>query len=384
MIKRNLEILKSQSFFLFGARGTGKTTLIEHIFKAEEALFLDLLDPELYGALEANPAQLKSMVEPALREKKWILIDEIQKVPALLDLVHYLIEKKEAKFGLTGSSARKLRRGASNLLAGRAFIHRLFPLLPSELKDRFSLDTYLHWGGLPKIYTLDDVSRNRYLQSYVETYLQEEIVAEQVVRKLPPFRRFLQIAAQMNSDIINYSKVARDIGSDPVSVKSYFQILEDTLLGFFLEPYHASIRKRQRQNPKFYLLDPGILRAQAKWLDVPVKPKTYIYGQLFETFIVNLIRTSLEYQFRQHQLSYLRTKDHAEIDLIIERAGEKTFLVEIKSGSSVPDETLRRLNALAKDIPNARSICLYQGNIERIVDNVLLLPWKKGLQEMGI
>ncbi|RMG44508.1 MAG: ATP-binding protein [Candidatus Dadabacteria bacterium] len=385
MIKRALNLLTSQSFFLLGARATGKTTLLKQKFSPENSLLINLLDPEVHGTLEANPKHLYSMAERDLKKNNWILIDEIQKLPELLDVVHDLIESKSAKFGLTGSSARKLKRGASNLLAGRAFVHRLFPLLPTELGEAFSLETYLAWGGLPKIYDFkSDLERSVYLQSYVQTYLQEEIIAEQIIRKLPPFRKFLGVAAQSNGSIINYSKIANDIRSDPVSVKNYYQILEDTLIGYLLDPYHTSIRKRQRQNPKFYLFDTGVLRAQARQLDVPVREGTYNYGMLFETFIINLVRYNLEYQFKQFELSYLTTKDGAEIDLIIERAGEKTVLIEIKSGTSVRDEELNTLNSFARDVADSEAYCLYRGNIERTVGKVSLLPWEKGLQEMGI
>ncbi len=385
MFNRNLNILKSNSFFLFGARGTGKTTLLGTTFSPDEALTINLLDRETFTLLDNDSSHLRSLVKPAIREKKWVLIDEVQKIPALLDLVHDMIEKDGIKFGLIGSSARKLKRGAANLLAGRAFVNKLFPLLPDELGNKFEIQSYLSWGGLPKIYDFtNDEEKRRFLLSYVDTYLQEEIVAEQIVRKLSPFRRFLQVAAQTNSNVINYTKIASDIQSDPNSVKSYFQILEDTLLGFFLEPYHTSIRKRQRQNPKFYLIDPGILRAQSMSLDVPVKQGNYGYGKLFETFIVNTIRASLEYTFSQHQLSYIRTKDNAEIDLIIERSGQPTVLIEIKSGTKVRDEELRNLSNLAKDIENSKAFCFYQGNLERVAHDVSILNWQKGLSEIGL
>lgn len=385
MIIRSLNILKSNSFFLFGARATGKTTLVNQLFPNNLALSINLLDTSLYARLQAYPAELRTLAEPALNADKWIIIDEVQKVPALLDIVHDLIERRQAKFGLTGSSARKLRRGASNLLAGRAFTYRLFPLTPDELGERFNLENALTWGTLPQIYQFeDDPSRYRYLQSYVETYLQEEIVAEQIVRKLPPFRRFLQIAAQTNGEIINYTRIAKDIDSDPVSVKSYFQILEDTLIGFFLEPFHRSIRKRQRKSPKFYLFDPGVIRAQAYQLDIPVRSGTYSFGRLFETFLVNVIRASLDYQGRQYQLSYLCTKDGAEIDLIVERGGEKPLLIEIKSAERIYETDIANLTHLAADVPEGRPMCLCRCTTAQRIKDVDVLPWRQGLEEIGI
>lgn len=385
MISRHINILKTQSFFLFGARGTGKTTLLSQLFSEQDALLINLLDLQTLRTLQAYPEQLESLTSRAIEREKWILIDEVQKVPELLDVVHHLMVSRRARFALTGSSARKLRRGASNLLAGRAVLHKLFPFTPGELGDRFELLEYLNWGGLPRVYELESAEeRKRFLQAYVEAYLQEEIVAEQVIRKLPPFRRFLPIAAQANGTILNYSKIAADIQSDPVSVKNYFQILEDTLLGFFVDPFHLSLRKRQRQSPKFYLFDPGLIRAQALQLDVPLHPGNYTFGRIFESFLINLIRSSLEYKFRQHQLSYLQTKDGAEIDLIIERAGEPTAIIEIKSGETVRDEELSNLNRFQRDIKGSQAVCLYRGALERTVNKVAVLPWNRGLQELGI
>lgn len=385
MILRKLNILKDNSFFLFGARGTGKATSLSQLFAANEYHLVDLLQPQLFAELQANPQHFQRLIQPAIDQKKWILVDEIQKIPALLDLVHFNIEKNNALFGLTGSSARKLRRGAANLLAGRAFTHNLYPLLASELGEQFELETALAWGTLPKNYFLrSNSSRSAFLQAYTESYLQEEVIAEQIVRNLPPFRRFLQIAAQANATIVNYAKIAADALTDPSNVKNYFQILEDTLVGSFLEPYHHSIRKRQRQAPKFYLFDCGIVRALAKLLDVPLREGTYEFGKLFESFIYNQILAELSYQKKQFTLSYLRTKDDAEIDLIVERAGQPTLLIEIKSAQIVRDEDIGQFKQLSRDFQNAIPICLYRGEATLKSDGVVIIPWQKGLVEYGI
>ncbi len=382
MFNRLVNPLKSNSFFLFGARGTGKTTLVKALFQGQGATFIDLLSQDVLGSLQAYPERLRGMAMPAIEQGRWVLIDEVQKVPALLDVVHALIEEHRAKFVLTGSSARKLRRGAANLLAGRAFTYRLFPLVPAELEDAFDLDAALRWGTLPKLFELtSDQARYRYLQTYVETYLQEEIIAEQVVRKLPPFRRFLEVAAQSNSAVINYSAIASDIDADAVSVKNYFQILEDTLIGFFLEPFAYSARKRQRKSPKFYLFDTGVIRAQSLQLDVPVKAGNWHYGQMFETFVINTVRASLEYAGKQYRMSYLLTKDHAEIDLIVERGAEKTLLIEIKSGASVRSESFNNLRRLAADIPNAHPLCIYAGKSPLVLGGINVLPWQQALDD---
>lgn len=381
MIRRHANILKSNSFFLFGARGTGKTTLLNSLFPALEALRIDLLNPATLGQLQANPSLLLPLVEPARLDGRTVIIDEVQKIPPLLDVVHLLIERDKIVFGLTGSSARKLRRGGANLLAGRAFVYKLFPLLAEELGPDFALEDALAFGTLPTIWnTTAPLERSLYLQAYAETYLREEIVAEQIVRNLPPFRRFLQVAAQMSGKLINYTKVASDCMTDPSNVRNYFQVLDDTLLGFFLEPFHESIRKRQTKSPKFYFIDTGISRALAGLLDVPARPGTSQFGDLFEAFVITQIRTALEYSLSEYQISYLRTKDDAEIDLIIERGGRPRVLVEIKSSSTIRPEDLSTLKKFASDMKGSAAFCLYNGDVELRVDSVRCLPWREGIK----
>ena len=223
---------------------------------------------------------------------EWILIDEVQRAPRLLDVVHRLIESTGKRFVLTGSSARKLRRGASNLLAGRAFVYNLYPLTVPELQDAFVLEDALHWGTLPRIYSLAGrEEKNAYLRAYALTYLKEEIVAEQIIRRLDPFREFLEVAAQSNGTIINYANIARDVGADPKTVVSYFSVLEDTLVGFHLPAYHRSIRKQQRANPKFYYVDIGVKRSLERTLEVPLRTGTYEFGKAFAHFVITQICT---------------------------------------------------------------------------------------------
>jgi predicted AAA+ superfamily ATPase len=271
------------------------------------------------------------------------------------------------------------------LLAGRAFTYRLFPLTYNELGPAFSLDVALQWGTLPNVIKLGSESlRSRFLQAYAETYLQEEIVAEQIVRSLPPFRRFLQVAAQANAAIVNFKKIADDCQTSASNVRNYYQILEDTLVGTFLDPFHQSLRKRQRQSPKFYWFDTGVVRALRLSLDATMERSTYDYGKLFETFVVNQIRAALDYRGKQYQLSYLLTKDGAEVDLIVERAGEPTLLLEIKSGSLVRDLELHNLRAFQSDIKNSQAACLYTGTERLLSQGIPVLPWLEGLKEFGL
>ena len=385
MYPRHINLSKKRSFFLFGARATGKTTLLKSLFSEEEAFILDLLNPRLLEELQAYPERLESYIRPHLKQDKVIIIDEVQRVPALLDVVHQLIQAENAIFGLTGSSARKLRRGSTNMLAGRASVYNLYPLLFNEVGQDFCLHSALEWGTLPELVTLqEDSERILFLQAYTDTYVQEEIVAEQIIRKLPPFRRFLAAAAQMNGKIINASKIAADINTDPSNVRNYFEVLTDTLLGFKLEAYHTSIRKRQRQNPKFFWFDLGVARSLQKHLGVPVPASTSAYGDMFEAFIITQIRAGLEYQVGQYELSYLLTKDGAEIDVIVERAGQPTLCIEIKSSEVVRREQLRNLQKLSSSMENAIAICIYNGDVPMQIDGIDVLPWREALAEHSL
>ncbi|RME59228.1 MAG: ATP-binding protein, partial [Candidatus Dadabacteria bacterium] len=348
MVERIINISKKRSFFLFGARGTGKTYLLNRLFK--EKLYLDLLLPNLFRRYSAYPEGLIEDVEGYLEklnktaEPAWVIIDEVQRIPELLNVVHHLLEKhKNLLFALSGSSARKLKRGGANLLAGRATVYNLYPFTVSELKYT-SIEELLQWGTLPLcILEKDKKERVNYLQAYVHTYLREEVLEEQLVRKLSPFQRFLSIAGQSSGQIINYSKIARYIATSPETVQGYFSILEDTLLGFTLPSYHTSIRKRQRVAPKFYIFDNGVGRTMQDTIKLPLSPKTYEYGRWFEHFIIQEIYRYEHYQNNYNSLFYLRTRDNTEIDLIIERKGEPPYLIEIKSTNQVSKEQIRSL-----------------------------------------
>ncbi|MDE0362522.1 MAG: ATP-binding protein, partial [Rhodospirillaceae bacterium] len=359
MFDRLLQTTRSNSFFLFGARGTGKTTYIRHAFDPDTSLYVDLLDPEIEDAYRRTPHRLEHQVLALPDAVEWVLIDEVQRAPRLLDVVHRLIESTGKRFVLTGSSGRKLRRGASNLLAGRAFVYDLYPLTVPELGDSFDLDDTLRWGTLPRIYSLrENEDKQAYLRAYALTYLKEEIVAEQIVRRLDPFRQFLEVAAQSNGTIINYANIARDVGVDPKTVISYFSILEDTLVGFLLSAYHRSVRKQQRANPKFYFFDTGVKRSLDRTLQIPLNERTYEYGKAFEHFIITQIAHMSRYRYPDWRLSYLRTGAGAEIDLVIERPGQPEAIIEIKSSQRVDDRDVRGLARFTGDFANAAALCI--------------------------
>lgn len=385
MFNRIIKPSENNSFFIFGARGTGKSTWLEDHFAKIPHFYIDLLNPDTEEQFRKNPGNLLAKIEAMENKKSWVVIDEIQKVPKLLNLVHLCIEKHKILFALTGSSARKLRRGAANLLAGRAFVFHLFPLTHLEMGEKFNLTQALHWGTLPKIFHFQDTQEKiRYLRTYTQTYLKEEIVAEQVIRKLDPFCQFLEIAAQQNGEIINFSNIARDVGVDTVTVQSYFQILEDTLVGYLLRPYHRSIRKRQRANPKFHFFDLGIKRSLENTLAINLKEGSSTYGKAFEHFIIIEIMRLNQYYEKDYKLSYLRTKDDAEIDLILERPGLPTALVEIKSSERVDERDTRTLEHFQKDFPAATMLCLSRDPMRKKIGSVTCLPWQEGLVELGL
>lgn len=385
LFKRLLDCPKQNSFFLFGARGTGKTHILKSHFSKSEALFLDLLDPEQHDTYSLRPRTLADQLLETREKIEWVIIDEIQKVPKLLDIVHQQIESSKFKFVMTGSSARKLKHGAANLLAGRAFIRSLFPLTALELGKSFSLDQALAWGTLPKIYSLESSAEKQdFLRAYTHTYLKEEITSEQIVRRLEPFHRFLFVAAQMSGQIINFSKIAREIGASTHTVQTYFEILDDTLIGLLLPPFHESIRKRQRGNPKFYFFDTGVQRALHQTLSVDLKPHTYAYGLAFEHFLINEINRRLSYARKEYSLSYLCTRDGAEIDLIVESPGRKRALIEIKSSEKITEDDVRVLARIGRDIAQSESFCFSRDRIPKKIGLVRCLPWERGLEEIGL
>ena len=385
MFPRLLQTSRRNSFFLFGARGTGKTTWIRDAFDPDASLYVDLLDPEVEDRYRRSPGRLESQVRALPPSVEWILIDEVQRAPRLLDVTHRLIESTGKRFVLTGSSGRKLKRGASNLLAGRAFVYSLYPLTVAELQDAFDLDDALRWGTLPKIYSLDSAEEKRaYLRAYALTYLREEIVAEQIIRRLDPFREFLEVAAQSNGTIVNYANIARDVGADPKTVISYFSILEDTLVGSLLPAYHRSIRKQQSANPKFYYFDTGVKRSLERTLDVPLQPGTYEYGKAFEHFVITQILHLSRYRYPDWRLFYLRTGAGVEIDVVIERPGMPAALIEIKSSDRIDERDVRGLARFIGDFTSPLALCISRDPTRMRTDGVLCLHWREALEELGL
>lgn len=385
MFGRLLRTSPRNSFFVFGARGTGKTTYIKQKFCSERSLYVDLLDPVVEDTYRRTPHRLEQEILALPIGVDWVLVDEVQRAPRLLDVAHRLIEATPKRFVLTGSSAKTLRRGASNLLAGRAFIYNLYPLTVPELGDALTLDDALHWGTLPQIYSLSHPQdKQEYLRAYALTYLKEEIVVEQLVRRLDPFRHFLEVAAQSTGLVLNYTNIARDVGVDPKTVISYYSILEDTLVGFLLPAYHRSIRKKQLANPKFYFFDIGVKRALDRTLQLPLNAGTFEYGRLFEQFIVTQISHLSRYRYPDWRLSHLRTSSGVEVDLLIERPGLPVVLIKVKSTLSVDDRDVRTVASLVKDFENPLALCISRDQSRKRIKNVLCVHWRDALEELDL
>lgn len=380
MVKRELSSEINESFFLFGARGTGKSTWLENEFKPKNNLWIDLLDPDEETRYSKDPKLLLRQVQSLVKEgakPDWIIIDEIQKVSKLLDVAHSLIERYKICFALTGSSARKLKRGHANLLGGRANIFALYPFTHSELGESFDLNHALNWGTLPKIvHTKSDLQKTRTLRGYTQVYLKEEILVEQLVRNLVPFKGFLEVSAQMSGERLNYEKIARDIGVDNKTVQSYFDILEETYLGFRLLSYDNSVRKSQLTSPKFYWFDLGVQRFLSGQIHNLLSVGSSDFGKAFECFLINEILRYNSYHELDYKLSYLQTKHGAEIDLILSR-GRETIAIEIKSSLQVNLVEVRALEVIASDLPYCKKIYyLSLDPISQAFGKVICLHWK--------
>jgi predicted AAA+ superfamily ATPase len=382
VLNRLLQLPENKSFFLFGARGVGKSTLLRQFFPEESTLTINLLGAEEESRFSRHPEELAILARSLPSSKKRIIIDEIQKIPKLLDIVHILIEEKlPIDFIMTGSSARKLKRGGANLLAGRAFVYHLFPFSFLEMGNTFHTQEALEWGLLPAVtqYT-DEEDRYQFLHAYANTYLKEEIWNEQFIKNLDPFRRFLEVAAQMNGKILNYASIARDVGVSENTVKDYFSLLEDTLIGFFLEPFHHSFRKRLRTAPKFYFFDTGVTRTLARLLRVPLRESTSLYGDTFEHLVILECIKLAHYYSLDYRFSYLSTKDDAEIDLIVDRPGLPHLFIEIKSSREVSPQSLKTLGQLSKDFKQCEAVCFSQDKYVKKYGDITVYPWQEGIK----
>lgn len=332
------KLLKKKSFFLFGPRATGKSFLIRHQFDKTVPI-INLLRSELYLRLIAQPDELESIIN-TYAHPDLIVIDEVQRVPMLLNEVHRLIEEKNLKFLLTGSSARKLRGKEVNLLAGRAREAQLFPLTSTEIPD-FNLERYLQYGGLPPVYQSEEPEEE--LVAYVDTYLREEIQAEALVRKIPAFSRFLLTSALTSGQILNFTAIASDAGVPVATVREYYQILQDTFIGFLVPGWTKTLKRKAMSSAKFYFFDLGVRNTLAQIQSIV--PSSEIFGQAFEHFIALELRAYLSYRRKRQSLHYWRTQHGQEVDFII---GEK-IAIEVKTTNRVTEKHLQGLRLLAEE-----------------------------------
>ncbi len=378
MLKRELNLSKTHSYFIFGARQTGKTTLVRCSFNEAALKIYNLLLTREYARFAANPGTIREEILALPTTVSHVLIDEVQKVPDILNEIQALIDEGVPQhFILTGSSARKLRRVKANLLGGRAWSFNLFPLTVHELDREVNLSECLSYGTLPlNITTPDSLVKSENLRSYIDVYLKEEIEAEAISRNIGGFIRFLQVAAQANGEQLNYSNVGRDVGMSSVTTKEYFKILDDTLIGMFLFPFAYSERKKHKTSPKFYFFDTGVLRALQGRLSVDVEPRSFEFGNYFETWVINEVVRISSYLRKDLRLSFLRTANNVEVDLIIQTPRDQIYAVEIKSKETpISLDFESGFAAIKKIAPRVRCLCVCTGKSARIVDGYEVLPY---------
>ncbi|MBO4751830.1 MAG: ATP-binding protein [Bacteroidales bacterium] len=380
MLERLLDLneIKNDSLFLWGSRQTGKSTLLKTLFP--KVKLYDLLKSDVRMAFQLRPALLREECE-MMDEGEIVIIDEVQKVPSLLDEVHWLIENRGLRFILSGSSARKLRRSGANLLGGRALRCTLFPLVSAEIPD-FDINRALNNGLLPRHYLSDDPSKR--LQAYIGDYLQQEIIEEAVVRQLDAFTRFLLVAAMCNTEIVNYSNIAQDCGVSSKTVKEYFSILEETMLGFYLPAYSKNVKRRLIQSPKFYYFDvaiPNHLLHRS-----PLRPGTDHYGHALEHLIIQELRAFLSYRHGESKtLTYWRTLDNKyEVDALISdtATAQVEVAIEVKSSEHVVSADTKGLKAFGEEHPNAKLILLSMEEQPRKLNDVEVWPVKQFLPRL--
>ena len=368
-----LLLLDKKSFFLFGPRSTGKTSLLNREIGAKVPS-INLLQSKYFLPLSSDSSTLSEMIG----DSKFAIIDEIQKLPSLLDEVHHLIEAKGTHFVLTGSSARKLKQDNANMLGGRATKVNFFPFTWKELSDAkiFNLDRILRFGSLPRVYLSETPDQE--LFDYVDVYLKEEIRMEASIRKLPEFSRFLKTAALGTGKLTNYASVASDIGNiSAQSVRNYFEILDDTLLGFVLPAWKSGISRKSVSTAKHYLFDCGVAHTLSgtKHLD----RNSTLYGDCFELFIINEIRAYISYRRRRTEISFWRTKHGDEVDLVLDDG----IAIEIKSSKRVTKSDWKGLNNIADEGPWKLRLLVSQDEVERRPEkNLRFVYWEVFLQEL--
>lgn len=363
---RLLRVLKNKSLFLLGPRGTGKSTWIQEQLKPD--VIIDLLDHSVFLQLSSDPTRLRTMIPP--KGQGPVVIDEIQRVPELLNEVHRLIEKEKRVFYMTGSSARKLRKSGVNLLAGRALQYKMHPLTARELGDRFNLKESLQFGHLPAVYSEPD--RAKYLASYVGTYLREEVQQEGLTRNIPAFSRFLEAVSFSQASVLNLSTVAQDVGVDRKVIQNYIEILEDLLIAFRIPIFTKKAKRKLISHPKFFYFDAGIFKTLRPRGPLEAENESTLGASLKTLVLQELIAINdgLDLGF---QIYYWRTDKKLEVDFVL--YGERgVFAIEVKSSDRIRPDDLNGLNEFLKDYPMAKGFLLYAGTRKQYFGKVLALP----------
>ena len=359
MNERILQIINDESVFLFGARQTGKTTLLKKQFP--NAIYFDLLQTDVLNRFRQRPALLRESLEQA-NDGTLVIFDEIQQIPELLNEIHWLITNRQIRFILCGSSARKLKRQGVNTLGGRAVPQYLFPFVSCEIPD-FNIDRAVNNGMIPRHYMKENPTS--LLKAYVGVYLREEIQAESLVRNLTGFSRFLEIAAMTDGEMVNYLNIASDCGVSANTVKEYFQILEDTLVGYMIPAFTKKAKRKVVQSPRFYLFDVGVTNYLLGRTNL--RRGTTDYGHAFEHIVIQELVAYLNYTDNPNKLSYWRTYTQVEVDVIL---GDAKVAIEIKSAEEVLPKHLKGLKSFADEHPDCRRIIVSLDRFNRVVDGI--------------
>jgi len=365
MYSRLIQPPNRKSFFLFGPRGTGKTTWVKSVFP--KAVYIDLLEAELFNDLIANPQRLSNYIPPDFRD--WVIIDEVQRIPDLLHEIHRLIETKRYHFILTGSCARKLKRKGPNLLAGRALTFSMHPLSVAELGGDFRLEHSLKFGQLPSVYT--EADPQKYLEAYVKTYLEEEIRHEGLTRNLSAFARFLEAASFSQGSILNVSSVARECHVERKVVEGYFSILEDLMIGYRIPPFSKKAKRRLAAHPKFYFFDAGVYRTLRPM--GPLDAREEVDGIALETLFLQELIAQNSALHLGYKIFYWRTSNGREVDFVL--YGTKGLLAfEIKRSSRITSAMLGGLKSFLADYPVAKAYFAYTGNRRMYHNKIEIVP----------
>ncbi len=367
----SLEDVKDDSVFLWGARQTGKSTLLKELFP--DCRYYDLLKGEQFERLNRRPELLREELLTS-QENELIIIDEVQKVPQLLDEVHWLITNRHLRFILCGSGARKLKRSGANLLGGRAIRNVLFPLVSKEIPD-FDLKKAINNGMLPRHYLAKNPGKR--LQAYIGDYLQEEIRAEALTRNLSTFGRFLEIAAISSGEMMNYNNIASECGVSAPTIKEYFSILEDTMIGYMIPAFKKVIKRRVILASRFYFFDVGITNHLLKRRNL--EQGSSEYGKAFEQFVIQELYAYCKYNNIEPGLSYWRTAAGHEVDAIL---GDALVAIEIKSSKEIHPYHLKGLKAFAEEYPGTRRLAVSNENYKRLTGGVEIFPVEEFLQEL--